>query len=117
MKITKNLGYAIHWLSATKLSAEQIATELDLSTSQVTKFLSKSSETTELATDTPIKTRPIKSSDLMIRHTNSKNINTVAIMTKEASQINDASRKNINEGVKKYNSDCIFRPKDKKNTK
>ena len=117
MKITKNLGYAIHWLSTTKLSAEQIATELDLSTSQVTKFLSKNSETTELATDTPIKTRPIKSSDLMIRHTNTKNINTVAIMTKEASQINDAARKNINTGVKKYNSDCIFRPKDKKKTK
>jgi hypothetical protein len=46
----------------------------------------------------------------MIRHTRDKKNNSVAIMTKEASEVNDElKRKLITEGSKR-NQDCIFKP-------
>jgi hypothetical protein len=47
----------------------------------------------------------------MIRHTRDKKTNTVAIMTKEASAINDEMRKINNTKVSSKFKDCIHRPK------
>lgn len=108
MKITKQLSYAIKWLASQNNSAEQIAEELKLTTDQVTKFLEKNGlpKTSELA----VKSSSIQSKDLMIRHTRDKKNNSVAIMTKEASEVNDHLKKMIASDGTNRNSSCIYRP-------
>jgi predicted transcriptional regulator len=105
-KITKSVSYAINWLVTQGKKAEEIATELKLTEEQVTAYLKKNTKAL------PIKSSPVnsKSRDLMIRHTRDKKNNSVAIMTKEASEVNDElKRKLITEGSKR-NQDCIFKP-------
>lgn len=109
MRINKSLGYAINWLSTNGKLPEEIAKELELTTKQVTSYLEKNNIQT--SPDLAIKSSPVKkkSKDLMIRHTRDKKINSVSIMTKEASEINDAMRSKLNNSVNK-NIDCIFNP-------
>jgi predicted transcriptional regulator len=112
MKINKNLGYAINWLNHLNKSNEQIAKELDLTPKQVKSFLEKN-HTNDSKSELVTKQSPvtINSSDLMIRHTRDKKINNVAIMTKEASAINDELRKINLSKASTRNQDCIYRPK------
>ena len=109
MRINKTLGYAISWLSSNGKSNSEIASELELTEKQVKNYLEKNTDTiTEKKL--PIKTKPVKSSDLMIRHTRDKGINSVAIMTKEASSVNDEFKKKTSNATSRRNEDCIFRP-------
>lgn len=108
-RMSKANEYAINWLNSQGKNIEQISQELGLNTKQVQKFLEKtntlnSSNTIETK-NAPVK---IKSSDLMIRHTAAKKNNSVAIMTKEASEMNDASKKS-NSGNPNIQKN-IFRP-------
>ena len=110
MKLTKSSTYAINWLYSQGKDAPEIAEELKLKVEAVTKYLEKYSPSKhdQLAT----KTSPVSkktSADLMIRHTRDKKINNVAIMTKEASELNDKAKKNTISNTK--DRDCIFRPK------
>lgn len=110
MRITKSLGYAINWLNQSGKSVSEIAKELDLTEKQVTAHIEKNPPTNDnkLAT----KSEPVKkkksSKDLMIRHTRDKKTNSVAIMTREASEVNDSLRPSLNRS--KLNQDCIFKP-------
>lgn len=109
MKITKPVGYAISWLTHSGKTPIEIADELKLTEKQVTSFLEKhyKNNDNKLAT----KSEPVKkksSKDLMIRHTRDKKINSVSIMTREASEVNDSMRPSLNKSVK--NQDCIFNP-------
>lgn len=109
MKITKSLEYAINWLNHSGKSPDEIAEELKLTPKQVNNYLEKhfaQNETEKLAT----KSSPVKrsSKDLMIRHTRDKKINSVSIMTREASEVNDSLRPSLNRQNK--NQDCIFNP-------
>lgn len=108
MKITKNIGYAISWLNNQGNSIEKIADELKLTTEQVTKYIEKNCNNKQK--ELPIKSSSTKSSkDLMIRHTRDKKINSVSIMTGEASSINDEMRKkNFNKS--RDNAQHIFKP-------
>lgn len=109
MRITKNLGYAINWLVSQNKTIEEISEELDLTVKQVKSYVEKHN----LANTKPLAVKSestrIKSKELMIRHTSNKKINNVAIMTKEASEINDEFKKQINTGPTR-NADCIFKP-------
>jgi len=62
---------------------------------QIERVLEKSQNTTQTNSietgSSPVK-KPM-SKDLMIRHTSAKRNNSVAIMTKEASEINDQAKK------------------------
>jgi DNA-directed RNA polymerase sigma subunit (sigma70/sigma32) len=111
MKITKSISYAINWLMFQNYNAEQIAEELKLTVQQVQKYIEKHSISKQL--ELPIKSSkvPSKSKELMIRHTRDKKINNVAIMTKEASEVNDEFKKQINN-VQEKNLDHIFRPNE-----
>jgi predicted transcriptional regulator len=113
MKINKTLGYAISWLATNGKSSADIATELDLTEKQIDNYLEKNS-TNISDKKLPIKTRPVKSADLMIKHTRDKGINSVSIMTKEASSMNDDFKKKASSAFSKRHEDCIFRPKKKK---
>ena len=110
MKITKPVSYAIKWLASQNHNAEQIAEELKLTTEQVSKFLEKNSitKTSELA----VKSSKIKPKDLMIRHTRDKKNNSVAIMTQEASTVNDHLKNKFMSSKSNRNANCIFKPNE-----
>lgn len=111
MKITKTVGYAINWLSSNGRSVSQIAEELKLTEDQIIGYIEKNklSKKEEL----PIKTSSVKSSkDLMIRHTRDKKTNNVAIMTGEASSVNDELRKKLHNKTND-NIEHIFKPNKK----
>lgn len=94
MKITKTTGYAINWLYSQNKSISEISEELKLTDEQITKYIEKHNIAKQK--ELPIKSSSTKSSkDLMIRHTRDKKINSVAIMTGEASSVNDEMRKKI----------------------
>lgn len=111
MKITKSISYAINWLISQNNSAEQIAEELKLTVQQVQKYIEKHSISKQ--SELPIKSSRVssKSKELMIRHTRDKKINNVAIMTKEASEVNDQFKKQLNN-IQQKNLDHIFRPNE-----
>lgn len=111
MKITKPVGYAIQWLNSCNKLPTDIALELNLTEDQVVSYLEKH-HTQNLDPKIETKSSKVKSKskDLMIRHTRDKKINSVSIMTPEASMLNDELKKNIQSQQSIRNSDCIFRP-------
>lgn len=111
MKITKTIGYAINWLSFNGRSIANIAEELKLTENQVRLYLEKNKSLKK--EELPIKSSSVKSSkDLMIRHTRDKKTNNVAIMTAEASAVNDEIRKKISSKINN-NIEHIFKPNKK----
>lgn len=109
-KLTKSNQYAINWLSSQGMDADSIASELKVAVDTVKDHIAKNQpEKSKLK----VKSSPVKAKDLMIRHTRDKKNNSVAIMTKEASEVGDESRKHIlNNTANKINKN-IFRPNDK----
>ena len=104
-KLNKIQKYAIQWLHSTGLDTDAIAKELNVSAEQVVSLIPKTQAVTNPTT------APIPSAkDLMITHTSSKKINSVAIMTKEASQIGDESKKAVPQ-INIEDRKGIFRPK------
>lgn len=94
-RITKTQKYAIMWLNSTNKDAQSIAKELSVEIKQVEKVLEKCQnipQTNTVSTASEPVKRP-SSKDLMIRHTSAKRNNSVAIMTKEASEVNDQAKK------------------------
>ena len=93
-RITKIQKYAILWLHSQGQESESIAKELNIETKSVDRTLEKTTKTKDsnkIQTTSEVVGRP-SSKDLMIRHTSSKKNNSVAIMTKEASEVNDHAR-------------------------
>lgn len=110
MRINKEHGYAIKWLVSQGKSPQEISEELGFNIKQIKAYIKNN-------IDIEVNKLPIKSSstssrteDLMIRHTSGKKNNTVAIMTKEASEVSDSLRpKLINQANK--NQEHIFKPR------
>jgi len=100
-KLSKSNFYAIQWLNSQGKTSEDIAKELKLSISQVEKNIVQ----TPQEITSPKKITP---KNLMVTQTSGKGTNTVAIMTKEASQLVDELKKNH---VSPKSSVGIFRPK------
>jgi hypothetical protein len=101
-KISKTKEYAIKWLYSQQHPAEEIASEVKASIEEVQEIIN------QVISENPPK--KIASPDLMIRHTASKGTNSVSIMTREASQLNDATKKN-NIAPARNIEKSIFRPK------
>lgn len=100
-KLSKSNVYAIKYLHDRGLNAEQISTEINLSIDKIQEII-----------DTIATSAPPNAKDLMITKTAVKNNNTVAVMTKEASMMNDHNRTkntNQNNGIQKSTSH-IFKP-------
>lgn len=86
--LNKSQIYAILYLKdVNKLQIENISQELGISQERLQSFLD-----TDYAQYTKVK--KLTSKDLMITETASKKNNSVAIMTKEASEMNDETKKN-----------------------
>jgi DNA-binding transcriptional regulator GbsR (MarR family) len=107
-RTSKSNKYAVLWLNHSGMNADDIATELGMELKQVVSVLEKNINTTSensvKTTSEPVSTTP---KDLMIRHTSNKKTNSVAIMTKEASELSDSKRnQTTNPNIQKH----IFRP-------
>jgi len=98
-KISNIKKYAAQWLKHTGLSNEDIAKEIKISSSDISEIFAESENNTVL---------PNK--NLMITHTAGKKVNSVAIMTKEASESVDAIRNSVPQS---RDQKGIFRPKKK----
>lgn len=109
MKITKQLGYAINWLISQNKTIPEISEELNLTEKQITSYVEKNNLTKSEPLAVKSQSTKLKSKELMIRHTSGKKTNNVAIMTKEASEVNDEFRKQMVTKPTR-NSDCIFKP-------
>lgn len=105
-KLNKANNYAVQWLYGQGKTNEQIAGELGISEKQVANITSKIQKPVE---ESSTVTQPDPKS-LMITQTSGKGTNTVAIMTKQASELSDALKKNH---VAPKSSTGIFRPKKK----
>lgn len=99
-RITKPQTYAALWLRDQGKTNEEIAEELSITTKQVAGVMSKHPQ--DLQPKQEVVTRTSK--DFMIRKTSAKENNTVAIMTKEASEMNDEAKKNNLSRVKNNTS-------------
>lgn len=104
-KITKVQKYAINWLDSLGWDMDAIAKDLDITTKQINTVLEKEPTPQEKVTES-------KPKNLMITHTSGKQINSVAIMTKEASEVGDVSRNKTNTSPSREVKG-IFRPKKK----
>ena len=123
-KLSQVQIYAIRWLHSQNVSNSKIADDLTLSEKDVLSILEKFSPSVNNEVESKLKTttssmakgppNSIKSKSLMINHTSGKKDNSVTIMTKEASEINDAVKKNMppsdNKSTEAQKS--IFRPKN-----
>lgn len=107
--------YAINWLNAQKLSPENIANELNLKVDQVKKTLEKNQVARSEESEIKTHSQPVnnsKSKDLMITSTSVKKNKNVSIMTKEASEYNDAVKKNTSPSSRNNSGIFITRPND-----
>lgn len=107
MKLNKTQSYAIQYLLTQNKNAMEIATELKLPVDSVQKYIEKH-QIASKDNNIPATTSKVTASDLMIRHTRDKKTNSVAIMTKEASELADASKQ---KNTPKPSSDHIYRPR------
>lgn len=105
-KLNKNQEYAVLWLKHQDKNAAEIAEELDISLDRVEAAIRQNSEPVKAT-----KKSKSKSKDLMITETSTKKTKNVAIMTGEASALNDELKKKF-KGNTKDNKDYIFRPND-----
>jgi len=104
MRLNKKQKYAINWLVSQKKEVQEIVKELKLQIKIVENYINKTVTVEKEVTEEPA---TIKSKDLMIRHTGNKNNNTVSIMTKEASELNDETKKKSRQQAKENKN--IFR--------
>jgi hypothetical protein len=101
-KKTKELEYAVKYLNQTmSMDIKTIALELGVAEAIVEGILEEKIEPKQL--------KKSKTQELMIRHTASKKINNVSIMTESASQLNDEAKK-LSDRASKRPSNSIFRP-------
>jgi hypothetical protein len=106
-RITKVQKYAIQWLNHAGKSVEEISKELDIKPSQISTIISVNSQ----PEPTTVTHQLAKTKDLMITHTSGKKSNSVAIMTKEASEIADEAKKKAPITKGRDSERGIFRPK------
>lgn len=106
-RLNKTQIYAIRWLNSQNIQPDKIASELDLNIEQVTKTIEKYGvDNTKNGIQS--KSTPAKLNNI-ITETSGKKTNSVAIMTKEASEIHDAARSKTKSTI---NEKAIFRPKN-----
>jgi hypothetical protein len=112
-KINKTQTYAVLWLSQQGTDVSGIANELSLTEKQVQNIIDKSKPVDNSTNSIPTTSGPvgkIKSKDLMITESASKT-RSVAIMTQQASALNDELKKKSSS--KPDSQQGIFRPFDK----
>lgn len=110
-RLNKTHRYAIQWLNSQSKSSIEIAQELSLPEKQVVSVIEKYAKTASENNIKTAKSSSSRSQNLMIRETAGKKTNSVAIMTGEASMLNDELKNKITNPSNPKTDNCIFRPK------
>lgn len=101
-RLNKVQKYAALWLNSQNKSVEEIAKELELTEKQVSSTIQSGAKSNAIKTKSqPVGSSPSK--NLMIRETANKNKH-VAIMTREASMVNDATKPQTTRSTKTQNN-------------
>ena len=111
-RISKTQTYAILWLNSQSFDSDYIQKELSVTNKQIETVLNKIKTTEEPTNSIKTSSSPVgqsRSKNLMITESASRT-RSVAIMTKEASELNDVLKKN-SQPTKSENG--IFRPFNK----
>lgn len=112
-EVEKSDIYAIYFLSDSGKDAKAISKELGIGVKLVGYVLSKREQPKN--SSIPTTSSKVTSKDMMIRQTSVKGTNSVAIMTKEASQVNDSFKQTLgSQPVSRTSRNAIYRPNNKK---
>ena len=111
MKKNKSQEYAILWLHSQNKKMGDIAEELGIGIEKVEAVVRVNQEPKQSTNAGAANKKTSKSKALMITETSSKKNKSVAIMTPEASALNDELKKKFN-GKKENTQGFIFRPND-----
>lgn len=110
-EMSNEIKYAVYYLSDNGYSVAKIAKELNIKNKDIKDILSsRDTKNTNIKTTSS----PVNSKDLMINETSVKGTKSVSIMTKAASEVNDAFRNTINNDIRSRTSkNAIYRPNQK----
>lgn len=112
-ELTQSDIYAIYHLVDNGVNNKQIAKELNIGIKLVDDTISQRKQPQN--NNIPTTSSKTTNKDMMIRQTSVKGNKSVAIMTKEASQINDDFKKGLsNQIVSRTSRNAIYRPNNKK---
>jgi len=111
-KLNKTQKYAILWLYSQSKDIPYISEELGVSEKQVCSVTDKSADQIQNnnITTTKSSVSSSRSKNLMITETSGKKTKSVAIMTREASMLNDDYKNKIQPDQTKNTDHYIFRP-------
>lgn len=103
--------YSVLWLHSQNKSIDEISEELDIAKSSVkrtVKLYAESNTETKETDNHAIQSSRKTSKDFMINQTAGKGTSGVTIMTRAASEMNDASKKSNNNQDTKF-ANCIYK--------
>ncbi len=109
----KAVVYAVLFLHKNEQSPKEIAEELGIHVKTVNSIIKTQSkeETKKPNKNIPTTSSKVNSKDLMITKTEAKKINSVAVMTRAASEVNDAFKKSLTGTTESRTSkNAIYRP-------
>lgn len=109
-KINKIQKYAILWLNSQNYTVADISKELTLTEKQIRSVVQSTEQTDSTIPTAKSPVSSSRSQNLMIRETAGKRTKSVAIMTQEASMINDDYKNKISDNQKKNTDKYIYRP-------
>jgi hypothetical protein len=115
-RLNKTQSYAILWMNSQGISVDQISKELTLTEKQINSVLEKNGQTPDASIKTKtssVAPKESKTKSLMITESLSKKAK-VAIMTKEASSLNDELKKQAPNVSTTKRDKGIFRPSENK---
>lgn len=111
-ELSKSDVYAIYHLVDAGKEAKFISKELGLGVKLVNDTISQRGQTKNDSIKTT--SSKVTNKDMMIRQTSVKGTNSVAIMTKEASQVNDSFKQKLSgEIISRTSRNAIYRPNKK----
>ncbi len=104
--------YAIYYMVDNNYDIKTISKELGIGTKLIKDTINNRPK--QKNESIPTTSSKITSKDMMIRETSAKRNRSVAIMTKEASEINDTFKKNLDSHLSsRTTKNAIYRPNNK----
>lgn len=101
--------YSVLWLHSQNKSIDEISEELDIAKSSVKRTIKLYADSNEEQKDSSqVQSSRKTSKDFMINQTAGKGTSGVTIMTRAASEMNDASKKSNNNQDTKF-ANCIYK--------
>jgi len=106
-RVNRTQKYAALWLNSQGWDVSKISNELELTDTQINKIIKEVKDESKIKTSSSVVSKNVNSKNLMITESQSGK-HKVAIMTKQASEVNDENSKKNN--TKRQINKNIFKP-------